>query len=65
MGQYQQWVAEDVTIILIPLVCQASIFLQGVSQIVSSNVSFSASELKVLDSLHPAVLFVLQAPLVQ
>ena len=58
--RHQGRVTLDVTIIHVPQVRQASIFLQSMSWIVSSGEFFRSNQLKIGDSLHPDCVFSLQ-----
>ena len=50
VGRHQDGVTEDVTIVDVPLICQATIFLWGVSRVISSDVLCRPTQLKMLDS---------------
>ena len=61
IGQYQYWVTENVAIVNAPLVCYASVFLQGMSWVISSSMLSWTTELKVFNPLHLVILFSLKS----
>ena len=59
--QHQDWVTHNVTIVHVPLICQASVFLQRVLRVVGTGELFLAAKLEVGSFLHSGCVVCLQS----
>ena len=59
--QHQGWVTHDVTVVHVPLICQASFFVQRVPRVVGSGKLLRAAKLEVGCFLHSGCVVCLQS----